>query len=99
MAVSEGSIVPTVSFEKEYNDDGSYKVYGGVTIDHNTILMNKEFDSKGNRIYEMFHIFNVPDSDGISDGILNYPPLTPTNNDALRIIDNNKLHNKRLIRW
>lgn len=94
ISVSEGTVVPTVNFEKKYNDDGSYKVYGGVTIEHSTIIMNQEFDSKENRIHEMFHTFNVPDSDGVSDGILNYPPLTPNNNDALRILENNKYYIK-----
>ena len=81
-----------IKFKIQYNDDGSYKAVGGSTQCNKQIYMNIPFDSKENRLHEIFHTFGLthPEGGG-SQGIMHYPPYEPTAIDILEILDINYL--------
>jgi RHS repeat-associated protein len=71
------------------NSDGtvSTSTVGGITLDHKEILMNKNEDTKMNRVHEIFHTlgFDHPKGTGGNNGIMRYPPEKPNQNDANQI--------------
>lgn len=83
--LGEEAVPSFFGFSKKYESDGSYTVVGGKTADNNNIIMNTSFDTKMNRIHEIFHTFGL--KDGAKNGIMNYPPKTPNNSDAKKIMD------------
>lgn len=73
-----------VTTEKEA-DDGtvSTRTVGGTTEKNKYITMNTSEDNKMNRIHEIFHTLglNHPSGTGGSQGIMQYPPAKPTQQD------------------
>lgn len=51
------------------------------------IYMNVDYDTKMNRLHEIFHTlgFSHPPKIGGDQGIMHYPPEDPTNEDANEI--------------
>ena len=74
-------------FNEVINSDNTTSTVGGVTDKiKQHIVMNKPFDSKMNRLHEIFHTlgFTHPKGGG-KQGIMKYPPEKPTKKDALEI--------------
>lgn len=91
-SISKGNsqMYRSANFEMKILDDGSTSVVAGVTSENKNIVMNVGYygnDTKMNRIHEIFHTFGQshPKGSSTSDGIMNYPPKTPSKNDALFI--------------
>ena len=81
-----------VRFEEKKNEDGTTETVGGITQENFQILMNIQGDSEMNRIHEIFHTLGLDHPDGGGDqGIMKYPPETPTKQDALELINNEYL--------
>ncbi|MDX2306591.1 MAG: RHS repeat-associated core domain-containing protein [Microscillaceae bacterium] len=61
----------------------SISVAGGQTAEKKNITMNVEYDTKMNRIHEIFHTLGFSDSKdrGKGSGIMKYPPEKPTQAD------------------
>lgn len=84
---SDKTVPKHIGFQLKYSDDGSTSAVGGVTEDNKTIVMNQPYDTKMNRIHEIFHTFGFshPKGKGGSQGIMKYPPQKPTSSDALEL--------------
>ena len=77
------------------NGDGTTttSTVGGVTVGNNDIMMNTTQDTKMNRVHEIFHTFGFTHPKGIGgkEGIMQYPPQKPNQNDADQLINNDFL--------
>ena len=78
---------------REEIKNGIHMVAGGVTEYKSKIVMNKPYDSTLNRLHEIFHTFGFNDIEpnGANQGIMHYPPKTPTNKDAEILMNLNYL--------
>ena len=97
-SISKGNsqLYRNIGFEQVERSDGTTSVVGGVTQENQNIVMNVGYsglDTKQNRIHEIFHTFGLshPKGNSVSDGIMNYPPKKPSNNDALNVINSSVL--------
>jgi hypothetical protein len=56
-------------------------------------MMNTTQDTKMNRVHEIFHTFGFTHPKGIGgkEGIMQYPPQKPNQNDANQLINNDFL--------
>jgi hypothetical protein len=74
------------------NPDGSTttRTDGGVTINHNTIVMNSQLDTKMNETHEVFHTLFF-DRDNAKSGIGGYPPQKVTQDDVNYLINTSPL--------
>ncbi|MDY4952189.1 MAG: RHS repeat-associated core domain-containing protein [Prevotella sp.] len=79
-----------LNFKTIYNDDGTTSTVGGLTDRNKAIIMNKSMDSKMNRIHEIFHTlgFSHPKGTGGTQGVMEYPPRKPSENDAFELSTN-----------
>lgn len=72
-------------FETKETDNGDDTVntstIGGVTQGKKDITMNKNEDTKMNRIHEIFHTLGLDDYPKDKAGIMNYPPEKPNQKD------------------
>lgn len=77
------------------NGDGTTttSTVGGVIVGNNDIMMNTTQDTKMNRVHEIFHTFGFTHPKGIGgkEGIMQYPPQKPNQNDADQLINNDFL--------
>ena len=84
--ISKGhyKIQKKVGFELKINPDGTTSVVGAVTDGTKKIYMNVGYDTKMNRLHEIFHTlgFTHPAKEGGKEGIMHYPPLRPSQRDA-----------------
>lgn len=81
----EEAVPRRFGFKNKEKADGSFTVVGELTYENFYIIMNSPYDNKMNRIHEISHTFGL--KDGAIKGIMNYPPKTPDNNDAKKIMD------------
>lgn len=65
------------------NGDGttSTSTVGGVTSGKKDVTLNKNTDTKMNRIHEIFHTLGLKDFPKDKTGIMNYPPEKPNQKD------------------
>lgn len=85
-----------VNFEIDEIDNNSYKVLGGVTDVNHYIIMNYDYsdwDYIEYLIHELFHTlgFSHPKGKGGKQGVMAYPPVLPTDEDAQEIADSDFL--------
>lgn len=79
--------------ERETNTSMLFPVSGGFTAKNKYILMNTNYDTKRNRIHEIFHTLGLHDHTG---GIMKYPPQKPNKQNINQLIYNGFLpHIKR----
>ena len=73
---------------------------GGFTANCNFILMNKNLDTKMNRIHELFHTFGFEHHDNPTTykGIMKYPPQRPNTKDANTLIYNPFMSKRRVMK-
>ena len=97
-SISKGTsqIYRNIGFEQVERPDGTTSIVGGVTQENRNIVMNVGYsglDTKSNRIHEIFHTFGLshPKGYSVSDGVMNYPPQKPSNNDALNVMNSSIL--------
>lgn len=78
---------PNLQFEEKDDRFGNVSVVGAVTQDKKNICINVNYDTKMNRIHEIFHTFGFehPKKVGGKGGIMNYPPQNPSIKDAEKI--------------
>ena len=81
------------NFTTTINADGTTKTIGGVTDKGNEIMMNVKYDTAQNRLHEIFHTFGFEDFGKTErgDGIMHYPPQTPNQKDANKLVNNGVL--------
>lgn len=72
------------------NEKGEVETIGGITSYNKDIIMNVDYDTKMNRLHEIFHTFGFDDfkKGEKGYGIMNYPPMRPTQTDANNLIYN-----------
>ena len=81
------------NFTTTINAGGTTKTIGGVTDKGNEIMMNVKYDTAQNRLHEIFHTFGFEDFGKTErgDGIMHYPPQTPNQKDANKLVNNGVL--------
>ena len=74
-------------------DSEGTRTYGGICDFGNTIMMNVKYDTAQNRLHEIFHTFGFEDFGKTErgDGIMHYPPQTPNQKDANKLVNNGVL--------
>ena len=65
---------------------------GGVTVEKKEIVMNIKYDTKMNRLHEVFHTLGLqhPEHSGTT-GVMAYPPVIPNKENVQELISNNIL--------
>ena len=75
-----------LNFGTKGGPNGTTLTVGGVTSENRDIVMNSNtlYDTRMNRIHEIFHTlgFSHPKGSGGSQGIMTYPPSSPSKKDA-----------------
>ena len=84
-----------IGFELRVDEEGIVKVSGGKTQEKSVIIMNSEVQDNTfmNLLHEIFHTLglNHPKGQGADSGIMAYPPKKPTEEDILRLLENDFL--------